>query len=153
MLVIGGNGSNSHRCWLGSEEYLAGKSSSLLVVRDAQTALLLGEADLFQGVGGHGGDDRGLSAVAVLIGDKVDLDDGAVIKREPEHAPHVALTIKPGGSHHVLVDAVLAFVLIVEVAVAAVSTGVSQHLDDWPDRLESYTFWDCNRLGSGSGKT
>ena len=48
----------------------------------------------------------------------------------PEHAPHVALTSIPGRSHYVLVNAVLALVLVVEVTVAIVSAGVPQHLDD-----------------------
>ena len=73
----------SHRCWLKGGKCLAGESSSLLVEGDASCALLLGDADLLKGVGGHGGDDRRLSAVTVLVSGEGNLCDGAVIKGEP----------------------------------------------------------------------
>ncbi|MPC84624.1 hypothetical protein E2C01_079369 [Portunus trituberculatus] len=63
-----------------SVECLGVDSSSLLVEGDAPGALLLCDADLLQGVGGYGGDDRRLSAVAVLVSSEGDLGDPAVVE-------------------------------------------------------------------------
>ena len=88
VLVIGRHGSNrvSHCRWLRSVERLGVDSSSLLVEGDASGALLFGDANLLQSVGGHGGDDRGLSAVAVLVSGEGDLDNVAVIEGIPVEA-------------------------------------------------------------------
>ena len=60
--------------------------SALFVKGDASRALLLADADLFQGVGGERvrrGDQRGLCAVTSLVSEEPDLSDSAVREGEP----------------------------------------------------------------------
>lgn len=73
--------------WVGRRRCLeAAYSEATVVILDSAGALLLGESDLFHGVGGQGrrlGDERRLGAVAILISDEADLSEGAVRKGEP----------------------------------------------------------------------
>lgn len=65
---------------------LAAEPEASMVPGDSTSALLLGEANLFEGMLRHRrgrGDVRGLGAEALLVRHKGHLHDAAVRKREP----------------------------------------------------------------------
>lgn len=78
--------SPSFMVWAGWRCLETAYSEATVVILNSACALLLGESDLLQGVGGHGwrlGDEWRFGAVAILISNEANFSEGAVREGEP----------------------------------------------------------------------